>query len=72
MLMWGWQEVGLAPRGFMFWSILSEGVTPIQAGSTKPLYLSARLNQFLRTRPLALIWRVARILRGESSIQPEA
>ena len=39
---------GLAPRGYFFWCIATEGQVP--AGHTQPLYFAAGLNEFLHVR----------------------
>lgn len=43
------EAVGMAPRGFVFWDITDEGDVP--PGQSQPLYLSAGINAFLKTRP---------------------
>lgn len=39
---------GMAPRGYFFWSIPQEGITP--PNSTEPLYFAQGLNAFLHVR----------------------
>ena len=43
------QARGLAPRGFVYWTITEEGAVP--PGQTEPLFMAAGLNAFLHTRP---------------------
>lgn len=43
------QARGLAPRGFVFWTITEEGDVP--HGQAEPLFMAAGINAFLHTRP---------------------